>query len=259
MLNRSDSLMSKKKVLRRAGVVVAATTLGLLIGGGAASAHVTANLSGPAKKGGYTKITFRVPNEDQTAGTTKIEVAVPAEYGLTSLRTKPVAGWTAEIKKTKAGDKDVATGVVWTANPGTRIGPGEFGEFDISAGPLPKDIDMLVLPTTQTYDSGKVSAWDAPPAKDGAEPEHPAPTVPLVAGDPSGDDHGTAPMHSGEESSEHGAEGHAASTDDTARLLGGSGLLVGALGLGFGLGAMLRSRRAPAAAQEVKDTGDSTS
>lgn len=251
--------MPKKNALSRAGVVVAATALGLLIGGGVASAHVTANVSGPAKKGGYTQVTFRVPDEDPVAGTTKIEVSVPAEYGLTSVRTQPLAGWTAEIKKTKAGDKDVATGVVWTANQGTRIGPGEFGEFDITAGPLPKNVDTLVLPTTQTYDNGKVVAWDAPPAQDGAEPEHPAPTVPLVAGDPSGDDHGSAPGHSSEESSGHGAEGHASSTDDTARLLGGGGLLVGALGLGFGLGALLRSRRAPAATTKPQDTGDSTS
>ena len=35
-----------------------------------------------------------------------------------------------------------------------------------------------------------------------------------------------------------------ASEDTTARWLGGAGLLVGALGLGFGGGAVLRTRRA---------------
>ena len=34
--------------------------------------------------------------------------------------------------------------------------------------------------------------------------------------------------------------------DDTARWLGGAGLLVGALGLGLGMGAVLRTRRSGA-------------
>ena len=35
--------------------------------------------------------------------------------------------------------------VTWTADPGTRIGPGEFADFPLSLGPLP-EVDQLVLP-----------------------------------------------------------------------------------------------------------------
>jgi hypothetical protein len=58
-------------------------------------------------------------------------------------------------------------------------------------------------------------------AADGSEPERPAPSVTL-----------TPP-----------ADAAAPVADTTARWLGGSGLLVGALGPGVGAGAVLRSRR----------------
>jgi predicted lipid-binding transport protein (Tim44 family) len=75
-------------------------------------------------------------------------------------------------------------------------------------------------------------AWDQEPGPDGAEPERPAPAVALVAAaDEEGDD-GSAT-----------AAAAPAAPDDTARWLGGGGLLVGALGLGLGGGALLRTRR----------------
>ena len=77
--------------------------------------------------------------------------------------------------------------MTWTADPGTRIGPGEFADFPLSLGPLP-EVDRLVLPAVQTYDDGEVVAWDQPPAADGAEPERPAPAVTLTpAGGAAGD------------------------------------------------------------------------
>jgi uncharacterized protein YcnI len=241
-------LMSRTKFLARVGAVSAAATLAVLAAAGTAAAHVSATASAPAKKGGYTKITFRVPDEDPTAGTTKLEIAIPAEYRLTSVRTKPVPGWTAEVKKVKVNDTEVTVGVVWTAGPGTRIGPGEFGEFDISAGPLPTDVDTLVIPATQTYDSGKVVAWDAPPASDGSEPQHPAPTVPLVDAAPDSD-HGGAVA--GGHTDEHA---QVVGQDQTARWLGGAGLVAGALGLGFGLGTTLRTRKKAATTTKTGGT-----
>jgi hypothetical protein len=58
-----------------------------------------------------------------------------------------------------------------------------------------------------------------------------------------------------------GVSDTAASTsvsDNTARWLGGAGLLVGAIGLGFGAGAVLRSRRpatVPAAKAGTEEDG----
>jgi hypothetical protein len=90
-----------------------------------------------------------------------------------------------------------------------------------------------VIPAVQTYDDGEVVARDQPPTADGSEPERPAPVVTLTP-PAEGAPHAVAAGSS--------TDATTASTDTTARWLGGSGLLVGALGLGIGLGAMLRSR-----------------
>ncbi|HVK20357.1 MAG TPA: YcnI family protein [Actinokineospora sp.] len=244
----------------RAGVLLAVAGSAALFGSGIASAHVTAKVLGEAAvQGGYTKITFRVPNEDNAAGTVKLEIKFPAEYPLTSVRTKPIAGWTAAITKTKLDKPITSHGteiteavstVTFTAAAGTRIGPGEFGEFEVSAGRLPENTETLVIPTVQTYDSGKVVAWDAPPPAAGAEePERPAPVVKLTKKTEGGDAHG-ATQASNETAAKDGDHVDAKGSDDTARWLGGAGLAVGALGLGLGAGATLRARKAIAKAGE---------
>jgi periplasmic copper chaperone A len=246
--------MSTNRLLARGfAVAVAAGTL-VLAGGAVASAHVTANVTEPAKKGGYSKITFRVPNEDNTQGTIKLQLVFPKDTPLTSARPKPVPGWTAEVTKVTldkpvkgshgAEVKEAIGTITWTAQPGTRINPGEFQEFDVSAGPLP-DADQLVIPAIQTYDGAKGEVkWDAPPTP-GAEPEHPAPVVKLVAAAAGEDAHGSTGTEAAVKPASD-SQAAAAGTDNTARWLGGIGLLVGALGLGLGVGATLRAKRTKA-------------
>jgi periplasmic copper chaperone A len=249
--------MSTKRLFARAGIVTVAAGVATLFSAGLASAHVTAKVLGEAAtQGGYTKITFRVPNEDDVAGTVKLEVQFPKDTPISGARTKAMPGWTAQINKIPldkpievhgAEVKEAVGSVTWTAS-GTRIAPGEFQEFELSVGPLP-ETDQLVMPALQTYDNNTVVAWDAPPVEEGAEePEHPAPVIELAA---EGDDHhGTAPAEPDTASMESNGTTEAASvssTDDTARWLGGAGLVVGALGVGFGVGATLRARRATAA------------
>nr|WP_198283520.1 YcnI family protein [Saccharomonospora glauca] len=224
--------MSTNRRIARGAVLCAATATSLLLAGGIASAHVTANVYGDTpEKGGYGAIVLRVPNEEEKVGTTEVEVTIPAEYGITSARTKPVPGWTAEVTETD----DVVTRITWKAEDGHEIAAGttSYEEFEIVLGALPEDVDTLVLPTSQTYSDGTVVKWDEPPADD-SEPERPAPVVELAESSGHGHGHGT--------SSEQPAA--AAETDDTARLLGGAGLVLGALGLGFGVGATLRARKA---------------
>ncbi|RKT51892.1 YcnI family protein [Saccharothrix australiensis] len=242
------------RTLAKGGAVLATAAFIALGTAGPASAHVTASTPKDAVQGGYTKVTLRVPNERPNAGTVKLELTLPAEYPLASVSTKPTAGWKVEAVKGKL-DKPVQNHgaevteavrtVVWTADPGVRIEPNQFNEFDLSIGPLPDNTDQLVIPAKQTYDNGEVVDWNAPPPAAGAqEPEHPAPVLKLVAKKTGGDDHGTA-TNAAAGSDGHGSSSSAAAgTDDTARWLGGAGLAVGALGLGFGVGAVLRSRRA---------------
>jgi uncharacterized protein YcnI len=240
--------------LRGAGLLSAALgTAGLLTLGlpGIASAHVTANVYGeqPAK-GGYGAIVLRVPNEEPEAGTTKVQVSLPPEYALSSVRTKPVPGWTSKVTKTTLPEpvrngkdtevSEVATSITWTAEGENEIAAGtsEYQEFAFTAGPLPTTVNTLVLPTAQTYAGGKVVNWEDPPAE-GEEPEHPAPTVALAEAEQGGHGSGTK---TGSGDADHAAD-ETATGDDTARWLGGAGLAVGALGLGVGAGALLRSRK----------------
>ena len=103
---------------------------------------------------------------------------------------------------------------------------------------LPTGVDELALPAVQTYDDGEVVAWNQPMNPDGSEPERPAPTVALGPAAAGGDHHAAtaAPAQPAD------------TTDATARWLAGAGLLVGALGLGAGAGAVLRSRNSSATA-----------
>ncbi|WP_227985031.1 YcnI family protein [Nocardia spumae] len=200
-----------------------------LLATGTAAAHVTADAPGAAQ-GGYAVVTFRVPTESATASTTKLTVALPQ---LSSARTEPLPGWTARTEK---NDKNQFTSVTWTADPGNPgITAEQFQRFTLAVGPLPKQ-DKISFPATQTYSDGKVVNWNEPMPADGAEPEHPAPSVSLGAAGSHDEHGGTAAADSD--------SGTGSESDDTARWLGGIGLALGALGAALGLGSLIRSRRA---------------
>lgn len=251
------------------GLAGAVGTAALLVGG-PAYAHVTVD-PGEAEQGGYATLTFRVPNESEDAGTTRLRVDLPADTPISSVRTQPKPGWEAKIRTEKldepvdVGGIDVTeavTRITWTARDGVSIGPDEFEQFRISAGPLPAGVETLELPATQTYDDGEVVKWDQPMGEDGAEPERPAPSLALV--EATGDGHGgagtngsgqdpsgaAAASDSASDSADESATGSStAAVDGTARTLGGVGTAVGVLGLLVGIGAIVATRRSGSAAE----------
>lgn len=240
--------MSKKSVLR-ASVLIGAVGVAGLLGTGVASAHVTTSVLGTQpQKGGSGTIVFRVPNEEEDAGTIRLEVDFKPEYGISTVRYRPVPGWTAEVTKTHLDTPvhdgknlevtDPVTKIVWTAQPGGGLAKGDqqFQEFEITASNLPSNVDTLELPAVQTYDNQKVVDWNESPAPGGAEPENPTPTVQLAAA--------SATVDAQASSTTMGQAESVSTSDDTARILGGVGLVVGALGLGFGAGALVRGRKA---------------
>ncbi|MFD6859315.1 YcnI family protein [Rhodococcus sp. NPDC060090] len=222
-----------KNTLTRVLVGSGATAALLLTGSGIAAAHVSVVAPG-AEQGGYSVLTFRVPTESETAGTTALTVELP---GLRSARTEPLPGWTATVETNP--ESQLATSVTWTADPGIEVGPGQFQQFVLSAGPLPEE-EEVAFPATQTYGDGEVVAWDQIATGD-EEPEKPAPTLTLAAS--SGDGHGHGASAETGTDTELAAES-GSTTDNTARWLGGIGLVLGALGAALGLGAVIRGRRA---------------
>ncbi len=229
------------KTLARTGALVTATGLFVLLGAGVAAAHVSAHSPDNPTKGGDAEIVFRVPDEEGTAHTVKVQVNFATTSPLSNADIKPVPGWTAQenmitlAKPVRMSDLTVTRAVgsiTWTAAPGNGIAPGQFQEFAISVEGLPDNTDALVMPAVQTYDNGDVVNWNQPTVEGQPEPEHPTPTLTLAADTPA-----------------------TGTSDSTARWLGGSGLVVAAVALGFGLGAFLRRRRpvtGSAAADGVK-------
>src|SRR6202020_1253145 len=205
-----------RRMVWRTLIGTAAATL-LYLGPAAAitmaSAHVQAT-STDAARGAFAAVSFLVPNESTINAVTAVTVDLS---NVSAVQTEAKPGWAAKI------DRDAATNAVrsvtWTAAPDAGIPVNQFGVFRISAK-LP-DTDTVSFPTTQTYADGAVVKWDQAPAAGGAEPEHPAPALTLAGSSPPAS-HPT-PTKSG------------AVVDNTARILAGAALIVGALGVGVAL------------------------
>lgn len=226
---------------------VALTALGAI----PAAAHVTVNPD-EAEQGGYEKLTFRVPTERDDASTTKLEITFPEEHPLSSVSVKPHPGWSYEVSTVEL-DEPVDQGegrdpltetvrtITWTADSkADAIKPGEFDEFDVSAGRLPEDADEMVFKAVQTYDSGEVVRWIEVAAEGAEQPEHPAPILKLTAAD---DEHGAAAVGTEQEADPAAAETETEqpASATTALVLSIIALVVGAAGLGIGLLARRRS------------------
>ncbi len=217
-----------------------------------AAAHVTVD-PGEAAKGGYAALAFRVPNERPDSGTTSLEVNIPEDAPIANVSVKPTPGWTYQVERRTLDEPlevhgnevtEVVSKITWT---GGTINPGEFQEFEISAGPLPEDVDQMLFPTIQTYASGEVVRWIDEPLEGGEEPEHPAPLLTLVAGE---GEHGGDTAAEDEPAAEGETAGgmtvaNTASQDDvdSANTLATVAIVIGVLGLLAGVFAIFRARK----------------
>jgi periplasmic copper chaperone A len=229
--------------------LVAIIGLAGLLGAGAASAHVSVSSPG-AVQGGYASVTFKVPTESATASTTGLKVQLPADQPLASVSVLPLYGWTYTMTKAKLatpissddGNITEAVSVIdWKAtSAATAIKPGEFNQFVISVGPLPK-APTMTFKAIQTYSDGKVVSWIEQAAQgSSAEPEHPAPTLTLAGASaaPAGSTASASAAPTGlavSGTSDSGSDARA----NTALALGGIGILLG----GIALAVVLLGRR----------------
>jgi uncharacterized protein YcnI len=255
----------RHRMLARAGAMVAVAGVAVIGLAGPASAHVSVDPS-EATQGGYAALTFRVPNEEANASTTKVEVALPTDTPLASVSIKPLPGW----KVTKTEGKlpkpittddgqvtEAVTRITWTAtSAATAIAPGQFQEFEISGGPMP-EAGKIVFKALQTYSNGQVVRWIEEPAAGGAEPEHPAPTVTLVkaAAEGAAPAASAAKANAAEPASTTSKE--SSSGNGAAIGLGVAGLIAGCIGLVAGLLALRRSTAPkPEVAVPVKEDAE---
>lgn len=185
-------------MLKRSTRAAVAALLGaILVSVFATSAfgHVEVSPS-DAPQAAFTKLAFSVPNEQANAATNKVELNFPIDHPLLSVSVKPHVGWTYTVDKAQLPQtiqsegtsvSEVVSKITWTASSAaTAIKPGEFDEFEVSAGPLPKDTTKLVFKVLQTYDNGDIVRWIDDTPAGGPEPDHPAPVLALTGGGATG-------------------------------------------------------------------------
>ncbi|URM90604.1 YcnI family protein [Streptomyces sp. MRC013] len=220
--------MNVTRLPSRLALVGGAAVSSVLLLSPAAHAHVTVQPQGQAAKGGYATVNFKVPNERDGASTVKLEVTLPQDHPLASAMPQPVPGWTVAVEKAKLDTPLVVHGrkiteapskIIWTAS-GSKIGPGQFQQFPVSLGRLPESTDRLVFKALQTYDDKEVVRWIEEAEEGAAEPDSPAPVLELASAEEDGAETGTA---------------SADAIDTTARILGAVGILVGAVGVAYGV------------------------
>jgi uncharacterized protein YcnI/predicted enzyme related to lactoylglutathione lyase len=147
-----------------------------------AEAHVRV-LPDEAEAGAYTVLRVNVPNESDELTTTRVEVRFPP--GFTYVFSEPVAGWSAEVKMTKAARSAISGQVtpprvgrvIWTARDrGAEIPPGQFEDFPIAVQ-IPEGVgEKLTFKALQTYGDGEVARWVGGPSS-----QEPAPQVLVTA------------------------------------------------------------------------------
>ncbi|KAB1945478.1 YcnI family protein [Micromonospora sp. ALFpr18c] len=239
--------MTRLRRTATAAAALAFTAVAVLGFAGPASAHVTVNPK-EATQGGYARVAFRVPNESDTASTTKLEVVMPENAPVGSVSTIPVPGWTVAVEKRKVDPPievhgsqitEAVAKITWTAAGDAAVKPGQFQEFGVSMGPLPK-VESMVFKTLQTYSDGNVSRWIDEPQPGGEEPEKPAPVLTLTAAAPSASATPAAAVASTDDDDDDEGDGLAVG-------LGVAGLAAGLAGLALGGLAFARTRREPVA------------
>jgi uncharacterized protein YcnI len=208
----------------------------------AASAHVTIDPK-QADAGGWTYLTFRAPNESDTASTVSIDIHLPTDTPFTYAGYEPVPGWTGTVTTSTLPQPVEASGntiteapteVLFQADPGAGIAPGQFQFFRLSLGPVP-DVGSIVIPVTQTYSDGTVVEWAATPEQVAADDTlEPAPVLYVGDAQPAADHHAatTTTVEETTTTSDDGTGGVALGLSIAALVVAAGGALLAALALG---------------------------
>jgi uncharacterized protein YcnI len=226
----------------RIGATLAAVAILVLGAPLAASAHVKVSPNS-ARAGDDIALTFRVPNESETAGTVKVEIDLPTKTPFAGADYDPVAGWSAQIVTRKLAKPikndgveitEAPVKVIFTADPGVQIKAGQFQEFALALDLTP-NTGSVEFPVNQTYSDGTVVKWNEKTPASGEEPDNPAPTLYINDAPPASSGSGVGVAAT--------ATDAAGSTATSALILGSAGLAVAVIALVLAIFAFVRSRR----------------
>jgi periplasmic copper chaperone A len=244
-------------------------TLALLVGSGAllvaptvAQAHISIHPN-TIPAGAFATLDVRVPGEQEGAYVKKVDTLFP--QGFTGVDYENVPGWSTKVIEVKLAtpikedgetiDTEVSQ-IVWTwTGPLGKVNNGQFVQFPLSVAiPANAAGKALEFRTVQTYSNGQVVHWIEPSLSG----EHPSPRINVTAKggviqDIAGDEAGpqaaqtnashtlgtltlTSPSHHGTGAGNGASKG-----------LGIAALILGALGLLTGIGALAIAQRKAAA------------
>ncbi|GAA0918689.1 DUF1775 domain-containing protein [Pseudonocardia zijingensis] len=180
-------------VLATAFTTLLVCVLGTLLSAPEAAARVTV-VPGAVTGGGTETFAVRLSNEQSDLVTTRLELTFPEDVVVPLAEVTAVGKWKATVSMRRVDPpvtiegKEVDTAVesiVWT---GGKVGPKQFEQFLVTAGPLPAEGGDLVLAAAQGYADGSVDRWTAP-----ARPGWPGAPVITIAADPAAAPTGPAP------------------------------------------------------------------
>ena len=235
-------------------IVSAAAALMAIAIAGPASAHVTATPDeGPA--GGFFKTSFRVGHGCEGKPTTKISMQIPGN--VTSVHPQVVAGWDIDTKMGKLdepieseGGETITEGVreiTWTATD-AGLPDALMQEFGVSmALPDGEAGEPLWFPFVQQCPGGDSHDWIEIPESVEAwgDLEAPAPYVVLTEADADEADAGETASGGGAISEEQiRTIATEEASDNSTNLIAFLGVILGAIGVAFGITANMRARKA---------------
>lgn len=232
---------------RLAAIAGAAITLTLAVPA-VAGAHISMHPN-VVPAGAYATLNVRMPGEQAGAYVTKLDMLLPA--GFTSVDYQPIPGWTVTEVDTKLAKpiqtddgpvNEEVSQIVWKwTGPLGKIQNGQFAQFPISiAVPANAAGKSLKFKAVQSYSNGQVVRWIEP----GLDDANPAPTINISPA--GGVIQDVAGAEAGPKPGQIGAASPAATVTKSSGASKGlaiAGLVVGAIGLLVGLGAILLVRR----------------
>jgi uncharacterized protein YcnI len=224
-----------------------------LLAPASAQAHISLHPN-TIPAGAFATLDVRVPGEQEGAYVKKVDVRFP--QGFTGVDYENVAGWSTKVIESKLAtpiredgetiDTEVSQ-VVWSwTGPLGKVDNGQFIDFPLSLA-IPDDAAgrPLEFRTVQTYSNGQVVHWIEPSLTG----EHPSPRINVTAKggvieDLAGDEAGPQPgQTAGAPAASPAPLATKSSNGAASKGLAIAALVLGALGLFVGLGALAASRR----------------